>query len=115
MIKTEAGEEGEEELSEGLSDTERTFPTYSRQPPLRYSSPKVKEEKEEKGQIPDVPVAGVDADDEDEDADFLADEPAPLRGGLHSDSGLGTSLESSGPRREAVRRRRSGGGDFHET
>ncbi|KAF2097141.1 hypothetical protein NA57DRAFT_77396 [Rhizodiscina lignyota] len=122
-IKAEPGGAAEEDLSEGLSETERTFPTYSRQPPLRYISPAVKEEAEKKDEHGELPAAAVEADDEDEDADFIADDPRPIRG-LHSDSGLGTSMESSAARRESVRRRRSGGSggsggsgvtDFHDT
>lgn len=39
---TDAGASGDD-----LSDTSRQFPTYAGQPPLRYSSPRVKDEKEE--------------------------------------------------------------------
>lgn len=90
-----------------MSDTERTFPTYGQQPPLKYESPEVKRESFES-------VAGeslgrssllttAEADDEDEDADFVLDETRWPR----SDSGLGTSMESSGGH-SGVRRRRSG-------
>lgn len=109
MVKTEPGEDEGDETEE-LSDTERSFPTYSRQPPLRYSSTKVKKEEEEpESELAEVPPAGAEADDEDEDAEAVATEAARLRG-LHSDSGLGTSMESSAPRRESgsIRRRRSG-------
>ena len=108
-VKSERGEEAGADLTEGLSDTERSFPTYSRQPPLRYSSPRVKEEPAEARGPAGVPAAGGEADDEDEDADFIVDEPTPSKG-LHSDSGLGTSMESSGARSDSVRRRRAGGG-----
>lgn len=79
-----------------LSDTERAFPTTSGQQPLRYSSPKIKQEDGETGMfVPgDGAVQAAEADDEDEDADFFLD------------SGLGTSLESSANRRESLRRRR---------
>lgn len=83
-----------------LSDTERTFPTYGTQPPLRYSSPTVK--KEESATEPFPPIMGGEADDEDEDVDFLLDEP-----GRRSDSGLGTSMESSAGKKEPVRKRKS--------
>ncbi|KAK4934056.1 hypothetical protein LTR28_010943, partial [Elasticomyces elasticus] len=43
------------------------------------------------------PLTQGEADDEDEDADFILDR----------DSGLGTSMESSSGRREILRRRRS--------
>lgn len=85
-----------------LSDTERTFPTLGRQPPLKYESPTTTAIKKEPGLddggavlIPEAVAKGVEADDEDEeDVDFF-------------DSGIGTSLESAGPeRRESIRRRR---------
>jgi len=96
-------EEEDDKLLDDLSDTERSFPTYSRHPPLRYSSPRVKDEEEEK--MP-LEMAPLEADDEDEDADFVLDEPGRL--GRQSDSGLGTSMESSAPRSDSVRRRKSG-------
>jgi len=77
-----------------LSDTERTFPTLSGQQPLRYASPRIKQEDEGSAVVvPDTAVRAVEADDEDEDADFFLD------------SGLGTSMESSASRRDSVRRR----------
>lgn len=77
-----------------LSDTERTFPTLSGQSPLRYRSPEIKQEDQGPSTaIRDVPATGVEADDEDEDADFI-------------DSGIGTSLESSNSRPGSVRKRR---------
>lgn len=100
--------EGEEdEAANGLSDTERTFPTYGGQPPLRYRSPPIKDEDGDDANLvlQAPPIQGVEADDEDEDADFLLDEPG--RAGGRSDSGLGTSMESSSGRRDTVRRRRS--------
>jgi len=98
-------EEGtDEETVDDLSDTSRTFPTYSRQPPLRYSSPRIKKEEEEEGPsaLQAIPPA-VEADDEEDD-DFVLDDGAHLGGG-RSDSGLGTSMESSVDRRDSVRRR----------
>lgn len=92
-------EEPEEEGPPRLSDTERTFPTLRGQAPLRYTSPteaEIKREPQDEERI--LPVSEVaanaaEADDEDEDVDFF-------------DSGIGTSLESSGPaRRESMRRR----------
>lgn len=106
------GEESEEgkakvkqEITDGeepdLSDTERTFPTLAGQKTLRYSSPSIKQE-DDAGAVllPPTPKA-IEADDEDEDADFFLD------------SGLGTSMESSATRRESMRKRRSrvGSGD----
>lgn len=87
-IKTEPDEDTEPDLS----DTSHTFPTYSRQPPLHYTSSRVKQE------VPTTSVEAAhspeaEADDEDEDADFVLDQP----GFSHrDDSGLGTSMESSG-------------------
>ncbi|KAF2167165.1 hypothetical protein M409DRAFT_22593 [Zasmidium cellare ATCC 36951] len=83
-----------------LSDTERQFPTFSGQPPLKYespSSPRLKTEPglEEGGAmiIPEAVAKAAEADDE-EDVDFF-------------DSGIGTSLDSAGPgRRDSMRRRR---------
>ncbi|KAF1987115.1 hypothetical protein K402DRAFT_453962 [Aulographum hederae CBS 113979] len=97
-------EEEDERDSEGLSDTSRTFPTFSGQQPLRYSSPRIKEEEAGETVPPDHPPGEADDEDEDEDDDFLLDEP-PRH---YDDSGLGTSMESSAGRRDALRRRRSG-------
>ncbi|KAK4993056.1 hypothetical protein LTR66_006126 [Elasticomyces elasticus] len=92
-------EEYPDDDAEDLSDTSRTFPTYAGQPPLRYSTPKIKKEEDmdfaAPSQVP--PLTQGEADDEDEDADFILDR----------DSGLGTSMESSSGRREILRRRRS--------
>lgn len=96
-IKREEDTEDEETT---LSDTERTFPTYGAQPPLRYSSPAVK--KEEPATEPFPLITGVEADDEDEDVDFLLDET-----GRRSDSGLGTSMDSSSGKKETARKRKS--------
>lgn len=100
-IKREAGVKdgevvAEAEIKPKLSDTERTFPSFTGQPALRYQSPpvRVKSEQEDEHTVI-IPEKAAEADDEDEDVDdFL-------------DSGIGTSLESSGPaRRESMRRRR---------
>ena len=94
-------EEGSEDGIDELSDTSRTFPTNSRQLPLRYSSPRAKKEEEEEEEedeqsgLSGLPLPTVEADDEDEDADFVLDR----------DSGIGTSLESTVDRRNSVRRR----------
>jgi seipin len=81
-----------------LSDTERQFPTVSKQTPLRYQSPRIKQEADEDAVVvPERPNRGLEADDEDEDED--AD--------VFLDSGLGTSMESSVARRESLRRRRA--------
>jgi seipin len=104
--------------SENLSDTERSFPTFSRQPPLRYTSPsgiKKEETPAEREDLSNIPLApGEAADDEDEDADFLLDDGVVR---TNRDSGLGTSLESTTERdkRGDVRRRRSAGGKGRDT
>lgn len=88
-------EKEEDDVKAELSDTERTFPTTSRQQPLRYQSPVIKQEHgESEIFVPDVSTRATEADDEDEEADFVLD------------SGLGTSMESSASRRDSVRKRR---------
>jgi seipin len=77
-----------------LSDTERTFPTTSKQTPLRYQSPVKQEEEDDTFVLPEASNRAVEADDEDEDADTFLD------------SGIGTSLESSAARRDSMRKRR---------
>lgn len=142
MEEEDEGEEGrdikqEDEIDgehSALSDTSRTFPTFSRrQPPLHYRSPaRVKSEEDEEqqrrmGSIPALtspplqvedPIVPADADDEDEDADFLPEAMTAPKlgtgvpggggggGGGRSDSGLGTSLESGEGSHASVRRRR---------
>jgi seipin len=89
--------EGEDEEKVVLSDTDRTFPTTSKQHPLRYLSPEVKREEQEPVMpLREVAPVGGEADDEDEDedADFFLD------------SGIGTSMESSAGRTGSVKRRR---------
>lgn len=92
-----------EPISDGLSDASRLFPSFAGQPPLRYSS--VKDEEDEGP--PSVLLhpqkeRDEEADDEeDEDADYVLEEPGlPSRvvgmGPGRDDSGLGTSMESSG-------------------
>ena len=129
-------DEYEDEDDAYLSDTSRSFPTFSRQPQLRFEPsrrPKTEsvkqEEEEEEGTILGIPESldttrgeGVEqADDEDdEDADFVLDDPAGLAqadllrtpGSARDDSGLGTSMESSAQAERSakgsVRRRRMG-------
>ena len=81
-------EEGE------LSDTERTFPSSSKQPALKFEG-RVKQEGGEQA-ISDIPPLnpGAEADDEDEE-DVMA-----------RDSGIGTSI-SDNRSREGTRRRTS--------
>jgi seipin len=97
-------ERGEGDESDVLSDTPRTFPTLTGQPPLRYSSPRIKSEGEEDTPLIDTHAATAEADDEDEDADFLLEESAPIGRGV-SDSGIGTSMESSTGKPGSLRRR----------
>lgn len=88
-------QEDDDEVKADLSDTERTFPSSSRQPALRYESPSIKDEEDDGAVVlPEAVSRATEADDEDEDADDFRD------------SGLGTSLESGASRRDSVRRRR---------
>ena len=92
-------EEREDAQETKLSETERTFPSSSKQPALRYESPKIKQEEDDETVVlPEASSKAIEADDEDEDEDEDAD--------LVRDSGLGTSLESSAGRRDSIRRRR---------
>jgi seipin len=104
-VKKEAAEDSvhikrEQDEHSDMSDTPHTFPTLSGQPPLRYSSPHVKEE--ETPLPPDNEVAVGEADDEEDD--FILDEAGPIGRGV-SDSGIGTSMESSSGRPDSIRRR----------
>lgn len=95
---------GEEDDME-LSDTSRTFPTYGKQPPLKFES-KIKDERAEEDlvidQIAIQPLGAGEADDEDEDG---IDEDERAR---RSDSGLGTSFSEGGDRTRLMRRRSKG-------
>jgi seipin len=103
-VKTEAddhkrikAEESEDEEQRKLSDTERIYPTYSKGPAMRYTSPTIKKEETESEPFPSLPATALEADDEDESDDFF-------------DSGLGTSLESSTGHtssKEALRKRKN--------
>ena len=103
-IKLEAEDSGEEP---DLSDTPRTFPTYGRQAPLRYT-PKVKDGDGEEymfGGASTIPPLAAEADDED---DFDGDAFGGGTGG-RTDSGLGTSFSEGGERSGLARRRSKGG------
>lgn len=104
-----------------LSDTSRTFPTFSQHPPLRYSASdsrvkrEVKSEDHDDGRprLEDIPprTPGDADDEEDEDVDFIVSYPEPP---IPEDSGLGTSLESGFEHRggmSARSGRRGDGGD----
>jgi seipin len=90
-----------------LSDTPRTFPTYGRQAPLRYT-PRVKDEDSEEFVLDEraVQPSVAEADDEEEDHDGV--DFALGRGG-RTDSGLGTSFSDRGER-SGLARRRTGAG-----
>ena len=109
--KGESGQEAEEgvngkvkkvKVEDAMSDTERTFPTSSGQPPLKYESGPgregtVKKEEEEEQTVHKVPDIGLDGDDEEEG-----------EGSGWRDSGIGTSY-SDAVRREGVVKRRNTG------
>ena len=100
-VKVETKEEEPETDEPDLSDTPRTFPTYGRQPPLRYV-PKVKDEDSEEYVLDETaiqPLAAMEADDEEDEEDVFRTR----------DSGIGTSF-SEGGGRGGVARRRSGRG-----
>jgi seipin len=90
-------EDTEDEEQAKFSDTERTYPSYSKGPAMRYTSPVIKKEDTEPEPFPSLLSTALEADDEDESDDFF-------------DSGLGTSLESSTGHtssKEAVRKRKN--------
>lgn len=79
-----------------MSDTERTFPTTGRQPPLKYES--VKQEDDTSVGMAELPLApGVEADDEDDEGEV----------GAWRDSGIGTGYSDAA---SGLRRRGSGKG-----
>ncbi|KAK4164509.1 hypothetical protein QBC43DRAFT_334387 [Cladorrhinum sp. PSN259] len=86
-----------------MSDTERTFPTSSRQPPLKYESSSnresggVKKEEELDPTLSKVPDFGLDGDDEEEG-----------EGSGWRDSGIGTSYSDAVGRQGVVKRRNTG-------
>ena len=93
-----------------LSDTSRTFPTFGRQRPLRYSasedpalSPPIKQEDDddamEEATIQPLQATAAEADDEDDFEDATGESSSAWR-----DSGIGTSREEE--RRAGVQRRR---------
>ncbi len=88
-------EEDKTDTEPDLSDTPRTFPTYGRQPPLRYV-PKVKEEEVESEEILEQDMK-IEADDEDEEEGYR-------------DSGVGTSFSDGTGIGSGLARRRSRGG-----
>lgn len=107
-IKTEPSESEpyEPSLTEGLSDTSRTFPTLGRHMPLHFTSrgegnsgrteDVVKKEVEDVIQSTGVQPLIAEADDEDEGAETTG----------FRDSGIGTSLEDD-PRAQVQKRRKA--------
>jgi seipin len=94
-----------------LSDTSRTFPTLHSQQPLHYSSPSSpKEEERQSPALEDIPMR-EDAEADDEDDDFVLEEPLSRsmeRESMFTDSGIGTSFEGERERERSVQRRKSG-------
>lgn len=87
-----------------FSDTDRTFPSLSAQQPLYYSSKNPKEGRITPA-LEDIPVK-EEAEADDEDDDFLLEEPIPASAtGILTDSGIGTSMDSSIERRGLNRRK----------
>ncbi|KAK3332071.1 putative adipose-regulatory protein-domain-containing protein [Cercophora scortea] len=109
--ETKSGEKGKVVDGRGavkaegdLSDTERTFPSTSKQPALKYEGSAIKLEPGV-GEVAES-VPGADADDEDDEEAAAAGE---VSGSGWRDSGIGTGHSDYASRGDA-RRRRSGGG-----
>jgi seipin len=106
--------DGDTEPGTPYSDTSRTFPTLSSHQPLHYrsaspTSPKVERDTPA---LEDIPTR-EEAEADDEDDDFVLEEPLPRsaeRDGIFTDSGIGTSMESSFERERGLSRRKSGRG-----
>lgn len=107
-VKTEPSEEDIDPFStEGLSDSQRSFPTIGRQMPLRFPvhtrDSHIKREDddmvEKVSRSTNVEPLAAEADDEDE-------EENALERGRRTDSGIGTSLDEL-ERRNSVQRRRN--------
>ncbi|KAH7077836.1 putative adipose-regulatory protein-domain-containing protein, partial [Paraphoma chrysanthemicola] len=99
--------EGDTDPETPFSDTSRTFPTLSSHQPLHYTSTSPTSPKSERNTpaLEDIPTR-EDAEADDEEDDFVLDEPIPLtaqRDGVFTDSGIGTSFESE----RGLSRRRS--------
>jgi seipin len=113
QIKQESGtitpKREETAPSTPFSDTSRTFPTLSSHQALQYRSPSPKSERGTPT-LEDIPTR-EEAEADDEDDDFVLEEPLPRsteKDGIFSDSGIGTSMESSFEREQGLNRRRSG-------
>jgi seipin len=113
-IKREDGDttpkrEADTEPGTPYSDTSRTFPTLSSHQPLHYRSASPKSE-ENTPTLQDIPTR-EEAEADDEDDDFVLEEPLPAsveRDAGFTDSGIGTSMESSFEREKGLSRRKSG-------
>jgi seipin len=92
---TDDEEDGDDAEKHDSSDVSHVFPTYGRSPPLKHE-PQVKEEMESLRALGDIPAAGAEADDEDDEGS----EDGRLR-----DSGIGTSYSEDGS--GSIRRRAS--------
>ena len=95
-----------------LSDASRTFPTLHSQQPLHYSSPASPKDERQSPALEDIPLR-EDAEADDEDNDFVLEEPLPRSGereGLFTDSGIGTSFEGERERERCVPRSTGGWG-----
>ncbi|RFU74722.1 sh3 domain-containing [Trichoderma arundinaceum] len=93
---TESDDFDENDEGDDTSDYPQQFPTYGKQPALKHEPDvKVKDEEEHKQPLYEIPVAGEEADDEEEDAE----DKSPR------DSGIGTSYSGEGS--SSVRKRSS--------
>jgi hypothetical protein len=88
---TDPEDSDENDENDGGSDHPHQFPTYGKQPALKHE-PDIKDEEEHKQPLYEIPVAGEEADDE-EDV------------GSPRDSGIGTSYSGEGS--SSVRKRKS--------
>ena len=116
--------DGHTEPGTPFSDTSHTFPTLSSHQPLHYTSTSPTSPKSEHNTpaLEDIPIR-EEAEADDEDDDFVLEEPVPRnaeRDGIFTDSGIGTSMESSREHERGLNRRRSGrfrdgGGEGNDT
>jgi hypothetical protein len=90
----DSDDEDENDDEDDGSDYPQQFPTYGKQPALKHE-PGVKDEEEHKQPLYEIPVAGEEADDEEEE---IEDKSA-------LDSGIGTSYSGEGS--SSVRKRTS--------
>lgn len=79
----------ENDDGDDASDYPQQFPTYGKQPPLKHE-PDVKDEEDHNQPLHEIPIAGEEADDEEEE-------------GEPRDSGIGTSYSGEGS--SSVRKR----------